>query len=81
MFDLGGGTFDVTLLELSMIDQTGRCFVSVDATAGDPHLGGEDFSWALTEFCVKKFYELEGQDISGNRPYKHLLYNACEKAK
>lgn len=76
IFDLGGGTFDVSVLE---IDE-GSMF-EVKATAGDTHLGGEDFDQRLLEHFAKEFKRKTGKDLSGNARALRRLRTACERAK
>merc|ERR1711977_252926 len=75
IFDLGGGTFDVPLLSI-----TGGVF-AVKATAGDTHLGGEDFDNALLEHFKKEFEKKTKLDISGDARALRRLRSACERAK
>ena len=75
VFDLGGGTFDVSILILN------EEVFEVRATCGDTHLGGEDFDNRLVNYCAKKFKENTGIDISGNQKAKRRLKLECEKAK
>ena len=75
IFDLGGGTFDVSVLSLD-----GKLF-EVRATRGDTHLGGEDFDNALLKFCIEEFKNESGVDISGNQKAIRRLKVVCEKAK
>ncbi|OMJ09394.1 Heat shock 70 kDa protein 4, partial [Smittium culicis] len=75
IFDLGGGTFDVSLLSI-----TGGVF-SVKATAGDTHLGGEDFDNTLVEFFKEDFKKKHGGDISTDSRATRRLRTACERAK
>ena len=75
IFDLGGGTFDVSLLNI-----TGGVF-AVKATAGDTHLGGEDFDNNLLEFFKKEFNKKTGLDISDDARAIRRLRSACERAK
>ncbi|KAF8344162.1 heat shock protein 70 family [Cantharellus anzutake] len=75
IFDLGGGTFDVSLLNL-----TGGVF-AVKATAGDTHLGGEDFDNALLEHFKFEFKRKTKHDISGDARAIRRLRSACERAK
>ncbi|WOH15574.1 hypothetical protein DCAR_0935116 [Daucus carota subsp. sativus] len=75
IFDLGGGTFDVSLLKIK------RDNIEVLATAGDTHLGGEDFDNRLLNHFVKEFRRKYGKDISRNAKSLRRLRNACEKAK
>jgi heat shock protein 1/8 len=76
IFDLGGGTFDVSVLT---IDE-GSLF-EVRSTAGDTHLGGEDFDNRLVDHFVKEFTRKYGKDISGNKRALRRLRTACERAK
>lgn len=75
IFDLGGGTFDVSLLTLD-----GGVF-EVKATAGDTHLGGEDFDNKLVEFCASEFLKKHRIDIHNNARALRRLRTQCEKAK
>ncbi|KAL8286165.1 hypothetical protein RQP46_004653 [Phenoliferia psychrophenolica] len=75
IFDLGGGTFDVSLLAI-----TGGVF-AVKATAGDTHLGGEDFDNALLEHFKKEFEKKTKLDISDDARALRRLRSACERAK
>jgi len=75
IFDLGGGTFDVSVLS---IDE--GMFV-VKSTAGDTHLGGEDFDNRLVDHFVKEFKRLHKKDMSSNKRSLRRLRTACERAK
>jgi molecular chaperone DnaK len=75
VFDLGGGTFDISILELK------NGVFQVLATNGDTQLGGEDFDRAIMEWLVKLFKEKEGADLSGDRMAMQRLKEAAEKAK
>ncbi|KAL1293122.1 hypothetical protein AAHE18_19G049400 [Arachis hypogaea] len=75
IFDLGGGTFDVSLLTIK-----GKVF-QVKATAGNTHLGGEDFDNRIVCYFVKEFQRKNKVDISGNARALRRLRTACEKAK
>lgn len=75
IFDLGGGTFDVSLLNI-----TGGVF-AVKATAGDTHLGGEDFDNALLDYFKKEFQKKSKLDISEDPRAIRRLRSACERAK
>ncbi|KAF8903587.1 Heat shock protein ssb1, partial [Dissophora ornata] len=75
IFDLGGGTFDVSLLTI-----TGGVF-AVKATAGDTHLGGEDFDNILLEHFKEEFKRKHKKDISGDARATRRLRTACERAK
>ncbi|GKB70153.1 heat shock cognate 70 kDa protein-like protein [Tanacetum coccineum] len=77
VFDLGGGTFDVSLLTIS---NTG--VIDVKAVGGDTHLGGEDFDTTLVNYCINEFKKKNtGVDIRGNPRALARLKVACEKAK
>ncbi|KAK1428851.1 hypothetical protein QVD17_17691 [Tagetes erecta] len=76
IFDLGGGTFDVSLLR---IDDTGT--VTVKAVGGDTYLGGENFDRLMVNHCVEMFKKKEKKDVSGNARTMMRLKIACEKAK
>ncbi|KAM5556349.1 iron-sulfur cluster biogenesis chaperone, mitochondrial-like [Rosa sericea] len=76
IFDLGGGTLDVSLLSIN----TSGVF-EVKATVGDTHLGGEDFDSRMVNFCVEEFKRKHNVDLSGNSKALRRLRNACEKAK
>lgn len=76
IFDLGGGTFDVSILS---IDE-GSLF-EVRSTAGDTHLGGEDFDNRLVNHFIAEFKRKYGKDISGNNRAIRRLRTACERAK
>jgi len=75
IFDLGGGTFDVSLLTID------EGVFEVKATAGDTHLGGEDFDSKLVEFCAADFQKRKGIDIRKNPRAIRRLRTQCEKAK
>ena len=75
VFDLGGGTFDISILSLNGGD------FQVKSTAGDTHLGGEDFDQRLVEHFIKEFKRKHGQDISTNFRALRRLRTACEYAK
>ena len=75
VFDLGGGTFDVSLLEI------GEGVVEVKATSGDNHLGGDDWDAKLVEWMVKKFQGNNGVDLSKDKIALQRLSEAAEKAK
>ncbi|KAI7983567.1 Heat shock cognate 70 kDa protein [Camellia lanceoleosa] len=75
IFDLGGGTFDVSLLTIE------EGIFEVKATAGDTHLGGEDFDNRMVNHFVQEFKRKHKKDISGNPRSLRRLRTACEKAK
>eukprot|EP00253_Pinus_taeda_P010469 PITA_10469 len=75
IFDLGGGTFDVSLLTIE------EGIFEVKATAGDTHLGGEDFDNRLVNHFVQEFKRKHKKDISGNARALRRLRTSCERAK
>ncbi|HEY6694268.1 MAG TPA: molecular chaperone DnaK, partial [Solirubrobacteraceae bacterium] len=75
VFDLGGGTFDVSVLEI------GDGVFEVKATAGDNHLGGDNFDKAIVDFLVSEFKKAEGVDLSQDKMALQRLYQEAEKAK
>ena len=75
IFDLGGGTFDVSVLSLD------DNLFEVRSTRGDTHLGGEDFDNILMKYCIKEFKQHKGIDISNNQKALRRLKIACEKCK
>ena len=75
VFDLGGGTFDVSILELS------EGMVEVKATSGDTHLGGDDFDHAVMNWMVEEFKKDNGIDLSADKMSAQRLLEAAEKAK
>lgn len=75
VFDLGGGTFDVTLLSID------NGVFEVRATAGNTHLGGEDFDQRLMEYCISQFKRQANIDISGDKRAVQRLRKQCEMAK
>ncbi|CAN1265611.1 Heat shock 70 kDa protein, mitochondrial [Linum perenne] len=80
VFDLGGGTFDVSILEISNgVFESGS--IQVKATNGDTFLGGEDFDNALLDFLVSEFKKMESIDLTKDRLALQRLREAAEKAK
>ncbi|CAD7933476.1 unnamed protein product [Amoebophrya sp. A25] len=76
IFDMGGGTFDVSLLTIE------DGIFEVKATAGDTHLGGEDFDNRIVDFCVQDFKRKNrGKDLTGNQRALRRLRTQCERAK
>jgi molecular chaperone DnaK len=80
VFDLGGGTFDVSLLEVGK-DDDGFATIEVKATSGDNHLGGDDWDSRVVEWMVKKFKDGNGVDLSQDKIAMQRLQEAAEKAK
>ena len=74
-YDLGGGTFDVSIIEI------GEGVIEVLATAGDNKLGGDDFDNAITQYMLDEFKKAEGIDLSGDKMAMQRLKEAAEKAK
>jgi molecular chaperone DnaK len=75
VFDLGGGTFDVSVLEI------GDGVFEVKATAGDNHLGGDNWDKAIVEWLVAEFKRDQGVDLAADKNSLQRLYEAAEKAK
>jgi molecular chaperone DnaK len=75
VFDLGGGTFDVSILEI------GDGVFEVKATSGDNHLGGDNFDKAVVDWLVSEFKKAEGVDLSQDKMALQRLYQEAEKAK
>jgi len=75
IYDLGGGTFDISILELS------EDLFEVLSTSGDTYLGGEDFDFRLIEHLLEEFEEAEGIDLRGDKMALQRLKEAAEKAK
>ncbi len=75
VWDLGGGTFDVSILEM------GDGVFEVKATSGDNHLGGDNFDKAIVDWLVAEFKKSQGIDLSQDRMALQRLYEAAEKAK
>ena len=75
VYDLGGGTFDVSILEI------GDGIVEVKATAGDTRLGGDDFDQRIMDYLVREFKAAEGIDLSTDKAAMQRLKEAAEKAK
>ena len=75
VYDLGGGTFDVSIIEI------GEGVIEVLATAGNNKLGGDDFDEAITKYMLEEFQKKEGVDLSGDKMAMQRLKEAAEKAK
>jgi len=75
VFDLGGGTFDVSVLEI------GDGVFEVKSTAGDNHLGGDNFDKAIVEWLIAEFKKDQGVDLAQDKNSLQRLYEAAEKAK
>lgn len=79
VFDLGGGTFDVSLLEVGKDDDFST--IQVRATSGDNRLGGDDWDNRIVEHLIKKFKDTHGVDLSNDKIAKQRLKEAAEQAK
>ena len=75
VYDLGGGTFDVSIIEI------GDGVIEVLATNGNTHLGGDDFDQRVINFLVDEFKKAEGMDLSKDKMAMQRLKEAAEKAK
>ena len=75
VYDLGGGTFDVSIIEI------GDGVIEVLATAGDNHLGGDDFDQKVTDWMISEFKKMNGVDLSNDKMALQRLKEAAEKAK
>ncbi len=75
VYDLGGGTFDISILEVS------EDVVEVVATNGDTHLGGDDFDQRIIDYLIEEFKKENGLDVSGDRMVLQRLKEAAERAK
>lgn len=75
VYDLGGGTFDISILEL------GEGVFEVKSTNGDTHLGGDDFDQKIVKFLAEEFKKEQGIDVSSDRQALQRLRDAAEKAK
>merc|ERR1719476_399554 len=75
IFDMGGGTFDVSILAIQ------DTVFEVKATAGDPHLGGEDFDNRMLSYCIAEFRRKHKSDPSRNQRALRRLRTQCERAK
>jgi molecular chaperone DnaK len=79
VFDLGGGTFDVSLLEVGKDDDFST--IQVRSTAGDNRLGGDDWDQRVVDYLIKRFKDSTGVDVSGDKIAKQRLKEAAEQAK
>ncbi|MBQ2319812.1 MAG: Hsp70 family protein, partial [Lachnospiraceae bacterium] len=75
VYDLGGGTFDVSIIEI------GDGVIEVLSTSGDNHLGGDDFDKKITDYMIQEFKNAEGVDLSTDKMALQRLNEAAEKAK
>ena len=79
VFDLGGGTFDVSILDIYQVD--GQPQIEVKATSGDNRLGGDDFDDKIVEWLVSEYKKTSGIDLSNDLQAMSRLREAAEKAK
>jgi molecular chaperone DnaK (HSP70) len=79
VFDLGGGTFDVSLLEVGKDDEFST--IQVRSTAGDNRLGGDDWDARIVDYLATRFKETTGVDVTGDKIAKQRLKEAAEQAK
>ncbi|WP_156504412.1 Hsp70 family protein, partial [Oleiphilus sp. HI0066] len=79
VYDLGGGTFDISIIEIADVD--GEKQFEVLATNGDTFLGGEDFDMALIDYLAEEFKKDQGMDLTGDPLAMQRLKEAAEKAK
>jgi molecular chaperone DnaK len=79
VFDLGGGTFDVSLLDVGKDDDFST--IQVRSTAGDHRLGGDDWDQRVVDYLIKKFKDTTGVDVSNDKIAKQRLKEAAEQAK
>lgn len=75
VFDLGGGTFDVSIIEI------GNGVIEVLSTSGDNHLGGDDFNDCITKYIIDEFKKIDGIDLSNDQVAMQRIKEAGEKAK
>ena len=75
VYDLGGGTFDVSIIEI------GDGVIEVLATAGKHHLGGDDFDQKVADYMISEFKKKEGVDLSTDKMAMQRIKEAAEKAK
>jgi molecular chaperone DnaK len=81
VYDLGGGTFDVSVLEVAYDAATSQNTIEVRATNGDTHLGGDDFDQRIISWIVDEFKKAEGVDLSKDNLALQRIKDAAEKAK
>ena len=79
VYDLGGGTFDVSILEIYLVDDQPQ--IEVKATSGDNRLGGDDFDEVVIDWILSEFKKTTGIDLSGDMQAMSRLREAAEKAK
>ena len=81
VYDLGGGTFDVSVLDIGYDAETKQSTVEVKSTNGDTHLGGDDFDQRIIHFIIDEFKKDQGIDLSNDKTALQRLKESAEKAK
>jgi len=81
VYDLGGGTFDVSVLEVAFDPSTEQNTIEVLATSGDTHLGGDDFDKVIIDWIIDEFKKQEGIDLGADKLALQRIKDAAEKAK
>lgn len=81
VYDLGGGTFDVSVLDIGYDDETKQSTVEVKSTNGDTHLGGDDFDQKIIHFIIDEFKKDQGIDLANDKTALQRLKESAEKAK
>lgn len=81
VYDLGGGTFDISILEISHDSDDGSSTVEVRSTNGDTHLGGDDFDQKIIEYILEEFKKIEGVDLGKDALALQRVKDSAEKAK
>lgn len=81
VYDLGGGTFDVSVLEITHDKESNQSTVEVKSTNGDTHLGGDDFDQRIIHWIIEEFKKDQGIDLSGDKTALQRLKESAEKAK
>ncbi|MFA6427016.1 MAG: molecular chaperone DnaK [Candidatus Magasanikbacteria bacterium] len=81
VYDLGGGTFDISILDIGHDTEEGHSTVEVKSTNGDTHLGGDDFDQRIIEWILAEFKKMEGIDLSKDPLSLQRVKDAAEKAK
>ncbi|HNZ86429.1 MAG TPA: molecular chaperone DnaK [bacterium] len=81
VYDLGGGTFDISVLDISYDKESKQSTVEVKSTNGDTHLGGDDFDQRIIQWIIEEFKKDQGIDLSGDKTALQRLKESAEKAK
>jgi len=81
VYDLGGGTFDISILDIGHDTEEGHSTVEVKSTNGDTHLGGDDFDQRIIEWILEEFKRMEGIDLGKDPLALQRVKDAAEKAK